>query len=124
MNSHVLSNYHFPTEDVSNYTFLLSLAQMFDSQFQKTTLSEYLWDPEKTETLLLHLRIFDLIRRMHYVCTGKEAAPAKVLAYMEHVMENPRLRKAIIQVAKSGRFPAPSMLLANRKLLGDEELQF
>jgi hypothetical protein len=85
--------------------FWLSLPDMFKTMSQQAVLGNCLWDRNGTEKLIVHLRVYDILRRLSYVSTGDEATPREVVQCMKRVMENDDLREFILGYAYSGRFP-------------------
>jgi hypothetical protein len=78
---------------------------MFQTPIQQAALSSYLWDNERSEELLMYMRLYDLIRRIYYVKTGQWPEPQYVVQCMENFLSNPSYKSQFIEYIKNIEFP-------------------
>jgi hypothetical protein len=87
------------------YAFWMALPDFFKTVPQQCILSQMLWCEEGTSQLVIHMRIYDILRRLYFVQTQKEPSHNDVLKCMRTVMENKDLREFVMGFARSGTFP-------------------
>lgn len=101
-----LQDYSLPTENIDDYTFLRALPEFFKSECQQAVLSELLWTKEGCDKLIVHLRMFDLIRRIAFIkYKGDKLSGATLLNMISLIMKNPEKRKQLIAFILAGHFP-------------------
>lgn len=91
--------------DPNHIAMMLALPQFFQSEPQQATLSQCLWSEEGTNSIIIHLRLYDILRRLYYIKTGKNATPLQVLTCMEKIIENDDMKNYLMSFAISGVFP-------------------
>lgn len=87
------------------YAFWMALPEFFKTIPQQCVLSQHLWSDEGTVQLVIHMRVYDILRRLYYVRSGEEPRPSEVLKCMRQVMSNVELREFILEYACAGKFP-------------------
>ena len=87
------------------YAFWMALPDFFKTVPQQCVLSQHLWNDEGTAQLVIHMRVYDILRRLYYVRSGETPRPSEVLKCMRLVMSNMELREFILGYARAGKFP-------------------
>lgn len=101
------------TLEPAEYAFWMALPDFFKTVPQKCVMSQMLWSNEGTTQMVIHMRIYDILRRLYFVQIKKEPYHNEVLKCMKIVMENHELREFLMDFARTGTFPDPE----NWKLL-------
>lgn len=99
------------SDDKDYNLFLQSIPYMFDSEPCKFLISHYLWSSEdKRDQLIIHLRLYDLIRRIYYVKLKKEPDHDTVLRAMTKIFKNTWMKNHILHYITNGIFPSGKQL--------------
>lgn len=90
--------------------FVLAIPQMFESEAQRSIMSRFLWSDTDTDTLILNLRMYDIMRRVYAVQHQEEPSPDVVMAGLRYVKNNPGLNMILMSYARRGVFPGPNTI--------------
>ncbi len=93
------------TVEPTEYAFWMALPDFFKTVPQKCVMSQMLWSNEGTTQLVVHMRIYDILRRLYFVQLKREPCHNEVLKCMKMVMETPELRDFLMGFAQTGTFP-------------------
>jgi len=92
---------------------LEKIPSLFETMHQKSSMCEFLWSDDDSldaKEVLTSLRLYDLIRRLHYVKTGIEPSPTRILEIINIVKHEKDLYNILMSFCVNGHFPSPSTL--------------
>lgn len=83
-----------------------SLPTMFETMSQKAALCSFLWNSkDDPETIIYNLRLYDMVRRFHYVKTGIEPSASRVIELMDFIKSDSDISDFFMYYCRTGRFP-------------------
>lgn len=87
-------------------TFLNAIPYMFENEHSKYLITHYLWDNEdKQEQLIIHLRLYDLVRRIFYIKTRTEPSRETVLTTVRTILSKTWMKNYVKRYITIGVFP-------------------
>lgn len=90
--------------------FIEAIPSMFASTMQKATLCSMLWNEQSPETIIYNLRLYDLIRRLHYVKMKREGCEEELMHLFRSVRSNPIIMEFFMHYIKLGKFPDTTII--------------
>lgn len=90
--------------------FIESIPSMFATTMQKATLCGMLWNEQTPETVVYNLRLYDLIRRLHYVKLKREASEEELMPIFKSVKRNPVIMEFFMHYIRIGKFPDTNII--------------
>lgn len=90
--------------------FIESIPSLFATAMQKATMCSFLWNEQEPKTIIYNMRLYDIVRRLYYVKTGKEPTDERVLELVNVVKHNKTIMDFMMIYIESGRFPEPDIL--------------
>lgn len=91
--------------DFNYANFIESIPSLFATAIQKATLSSFLWNSQDPQTIIYNLRLYDIVRRLFYVKTGRDATDEEILHLIDIVKQNEKMMDFFMVYIKKGEFP-------------------
>lgn len=86
--------------------FLNCIPFMFMNQPQKYLISNFLWSgQDNIEFLVIHLRLYDLVRRLYYVKIKEEPSRETILKAIKNILKSNHLKNYFRKYILTGQFP-------------------
>lgn len=91
--------------------FIESLPYMFENEPSKFLITHYLWGgEEKVKDLIVHLRLYDLIRRIYTIEMRSEPSKELIIEAIKNIQNSKSLKKYFKKYILNGQFPDNSQL--------------
>lgn len=94
-------------EDDKQYDiFLNSLPYLFANEPSKYLITHYMWDSDDNlQQLLVHVRLYDLIRRIYRIKTREEPSKQLIINTIKNINKKRALRNYFKKYIIDGHFP-------------------
>lgn len=96
-----------PEINEEQYTlFLQCIPHMFSGEPQRYLMSNFLWgDEERTQMLISHLRLYDMIRRLYFIKFRENPSHETMNKTLRQIMSNPKLYRLFSMHIERAIFP-------------------
>lgn len=98
------------SDDIDYNNFIESIPSLFSTAMQKATMCSFLWNRQDPETIVYNLRLYDMVRRLYYVKTGREATDERIMELVKFVKNNDKLMGVFSHYIESGKFPEQEVI--------------